>query len=65
MIDFILLSHFQPGSISEGSLEQRQQCTLKQDVLNLIIGLPLLAVQEVTADVNKVLNLLVSQLFVL
>ena len=61
----MLLSHFQPGPISECVFEERQQSALKDDASDFVCCLPFLAINEATTDVDKVLNLIVSQLLVL
>ena len=65
MIDLALLSHIQPGSISERGLKQGQERTLQNDFEYFLIGLPLFRGQEIGTDVNQVLYLLVPHLLVL
>lgn len=65
MIDLILFGHVQPGPVTEGGFQKGKKSTLEDDVKNLFICLPFLAVDEVAANINQVLDLLVPLLFVL
>jgi len=65
MIDFMLFSHVEPGTVAESRLQKWKQWTLKDDVENFFSCFPFFAVNEVAANVNKVFDLLIPLLFVL
>jgi hypothetical protein len=64
-VDVRCLGHVQPRSVPEGLLEEREQGAAEDGVGHFIGGCPLLRAEEVAANVDEGLDLLVPLLGVL